>query len=226
MAKPKRVYLSYILDEKTPTYGNRNRFVCEKKSDISKGDVANDSSMTTTVHIGTHIDMPYHFFEEGQTIEDFDIDYFSSENVLFVELAPQNLIIKEELTEQLQSVDGKESYEFLIIKTGICHLRDSETFWKSNYGFNPSVASYLREVFPRIRIIGFDSISVSSFAHRMVGREAHRVFLDPSSPILILEDMDLRSLHAGSKIIKMDIVPLRIAQCDGLPCTVLAEIVS
>ena len=73
----KQFYLSYILDEKTPTYGNRNKFIQTKKSDISRGDVANDTAIETTVHIGTHIDMPYHFFEGGQTIEKFDIDFLN-----------------------------------------------------------------------------------------------------------------------------------------------------
>ena len=224
MALSKKRYLSYLLDEKTPTYGNRNRFLCEKKSDISKGDVANDSSIETTVHIGTHIDMPYHFFEEGQTVEAFDIDYFSSEHVLFIDMKPQNLIIKDELIHILEEVEEKARYEFLIVKTGICADRDKEVFWRSNYGFDPSIADYLRAHFPNIRIIGFDSISVSSFENRMLGREAHRSFLDPRSPILILEDMDLTALHADSRIIRMDIAPLRIARCDGLPCTVLAEV--
>jgi kynurenine formamidase len=225
MVSTDRRYLSYLLDENTPTYGNRNRFVCEKRSDISKGDVANDSTIITTVHIGTHIDMPYHFFEEGQTIESFGIDYFSSEQVLFIDLDPEGLIIKEELIAVLERIEKKSVYEFLIVKTGICHQRDQEVFWRSNYGFDPSVADYLRQTFPRIRIIGFDSISVSSFENRMLGREAHRSFLNPQAPILILEDMDLTSLTSRSEINRMEIVPLRIAQCDGLPCTVLAEIV-
>ena len=224
MNQIKRLYLSYILDENTPTYGNRNQFVCEKKSDISKGDVANDSSINTTVHIGTHIDMPYHFFENGQTIEQFDIDYFSSDKVLYLDFIPKNLIIKDDLIALLEKVDDKEEYEFIIIKTGICNKRDKEEFWKSNYGFDPSLAKYIRENFPQIRIIGLDSISVSSFENRMLGREAHRAFLDPENPLLILEDMDLTALNQISKIVKIDIVPLRIAKCDGLPCTVIAEV--
>jgi len=220
----KRKYLSYVLDQNTPSYGNRNIFECEKKSDMSKGDVANDSSISTTVHIGTHIDMPYHFFEEGQTIEDFGINYFSSDKVLFIDMIPENVIVKDDLIVLLDKVIAKLEYEFLIIKTGICNKRDEEVFWKSNYGFDPSIAFYIREDFPNIRIIGFDSVSVSSFANRMLGRESHRAFLDPSQPLLILEDMDLRSLDENSKINKMDIVPLRIAKCDGLPCTVLAEV--
>jgi len=224
MSQNKKLYLSYILDKDTPTYGNRNKFVCEKKSDISKGDVANDSSLNTTVHIGTHIDMPYHFFENGQTIEDFDINYFSSNHILFIDLTPQNIIIQHELIEVLENIENKLKYEFLIIKTGICERRETEEFWKSNYGFDPSVANYLREYFPNIRIIGFDSISVSSFENRMLGREAHRAFLDPQNPLLILEDMDLSTLSEQTTILQMDIVPLRISKCDGLPCTVLAEI--
>ena len=224
MSQTKRLYLSYVLDTNTPTYGNRNRFVCEKKSNISKGDVANDSSITTTVHIGTHIDMPYHFFEEGQTIEDFDIDYFSSDKVLFIDMVPENIIVKDDLVRPLDKVTDKNKYQFLIVKTGICHKRNEEVFWKSNFGFDPSLASYIRENFPNIRIIGFDSVSVSSFENRMLGRESHRAFLDPQKPLLILEDMDLRDLNKASQIITMDIVPLRIAKCDGLPCTVLAKV--
>ena len=34
----KVIFLSHILDENTPSYGNRNKFLIEKKSDIQKGD--------------------------------------------------------------------------------------------------------------------------------------------------------------------------------------------
>ncbi|MEA2019607.1 MAG: cyclase family protein [Campylobacterota bacterium] len=222
--KTKYLYLSYILDENTPTYGNRNKFKQIKKSDISNGDVANDTSIDTTVHIGTHIDMPYHFFEDGQTIENFDADFFNFKNILFVEISPESLIIKNEVIEQLDIIKDKNKYEILIIKTGICNKRNTKEFWESNYGFDPSLAEYLRESFPNIRVLGFDSISVSSFAHRMIGREAHKVFLNPSKPILLLEDMDLSQLDKDVDIKKLTIAPLRISKCDGLPCTVIAEI--
>ncbi len=224
MSQTKRIYLSHILDANTPTYGNRNQFVYEKKSDISKGDVANDSTINTTVHIGIHIDMPYHFFEEGQTIENFGIEYFSSEHILYIDFIPDDFIIKSDLINILDHITDKSIYEFLIIKTGICHRRDEDVFGLENFGFDPSIANYLRDNFPNIRIIGFDSISVSSFQNRMLGREAHRAFLDPEQPLLILEDMDLQELNKDSQIITMDIVPLRIAKCDGLPCTVLAKV--
>ena len=225
MNQSKLMYLSHVLDENTPTYGNRNKFVCEKKSDISKGDIANDSSINSTVHIGTHIDMPYHFFEDGQTIEDFDIDYFRFNNVLFIDMIPDDLIVKDDLITLLKKQANKDSYDILIVKTGICHKRNSKDFWQTNYGFDLSIAEYLRLNFPNIRVIGFDSISVSSFTNRMLGREFHKAFLNPKQPILLLEDMDLTNLNKDSKILKLEIAPLRIAKCDGLPCTIIAEVI-
>lgn len=225
MNQSKLMYLSHVLDENTPTYGNRNKFVCEKKSDISKGDIANDSSINSTVHIGTHIDMPYHFFEDGQTIEDFDIDYFRFNNVLFIDMTPKGVIVKDDLITLLKKQANKDSYDILIVKTGICHKRNSKDFWQTNYGFDLSIAEYLRLNFSNIRVIGFDSISVSSFTNRMLGRESHKAFLNPKQPILLLEDMDLTNLNKDSKIFKLEIAPLRIAKCDGLPCTIIAEVI-
>jgi arylformamidase len=223
--KNRLVYLSYILDSDTPTYGNRNRFECYQTSSISKGDIANDSTIKTTVHIGTHLDMPYHFYENGQTIENFDIDFFRFENVLFLDLKPNNIIIDLELKEKLLSTKEKEKIEAIIVKTGICHNRDEDIFWKENYGFDPSLADFIRKNFPNVRVFGFDSISVSSFSNRALGRSAHKAFLDPEKPILLLEDMDLTLLNSNSEIQKLEIAPLRIANCDGLPCTILAGVV-
>lgn len=227
------IFLSYVLEENTPTYGNRNKFTMEKRSDISKGDIANDSSINTTVHIGTHIDMPYHFYEDGQTIEDFSADFwiFSKKEILFIELRMENgeLIIKEELIDRLEQIKNNSkfsilNFQLLIVKTGICYIRDEERFWSENYGFHPDIYDYLTENFPNIRVFGFDSISVSSFAHRMLGREAHKRFLNPKNPILLLEDMDLRYTDENTNFGEVIISPLRIANCDGLPCTIIGKL--
>jgi len=221
----KKIYLSYVLDEYTPTYGNRNKFNLYKKSSILNGSIANDSFIETTVHIGTHIDMPYHFYENGQTIEDFDVEYFYFSNVLFLELNPNDLIVKDELISLLKKIDNKDSYDSIIVKTGICHKRKEEIFWKKNYGFHPEVAYYIRENFSKVRVFGFDSISVSSFVNRMIGREAHRAFLHPEKPILLIEDMNLLKINKDNKIKSMLIAPLRISKCDGIPCTIIGEVI-
>mgnify|MGYP003571689342 CR=1 FL=1 len=216
----KTIFLSYLLDGNTPTYGNRNKFITEKKSDISKGDVANDTSISTTTHIGTHIDMPYHFYEDGQTIEDFDADFWVFKKPLIVELEQDDLIINDKLIDKLKSIENI-GYDILLVKTGICYRREAEVFWRENYGFHPDIYDYLIENFSNIRVLGFDSISVSSFTNRILGREAHKRFLNPNNPILLLEDLDLKNIYENMDFEKIVVSPLRIAKCDGLPCTVI-----
>lgn len=222
--KNKLIYLSYILNQSAPSYGQRNKFELVKKSSISNGDIANDSFISTTVHMGTHIDMPYHFFENGQTIENFSADFFDFKCVLFLSLTPNGIILKDELLKLLEQVAEKEQYEIIIVKTGICHKRNMPEFSLGNYGFDPIIAEYIRNKFPNVRVFGFDSISVSSFLNRELGREAHKAFLQPSSPIILLEDMDLTMCSIETKIKHLTIAPLRISGSDGLPCTVIVEV--
>ena len=82
----------------------------------------------------------------------------------------------------------------------------------------------MREKFIDIRVIGFDSISISSWQNRELGKTAHQVFLNPDNPILILEDMDLREITKNTKLSEVTIMPLRISMCDGLPCSVFGVI--
>ena len=213
------IFLSYILNNTTPSYGNRNTFEQIKKSDISKGDIANDTNISTTVHIGTHIDMPYHFYEDGQTIEDYEVDFWIFKKPLIIELNQDELIINEKLIQKLNKIEDI-GHDILIVKTGICNIRDKEIFWKENYGFHSDIYYKLKDKFPAIRVMGFDSISVSSFQHRTIGRESHKTFLNPKDPILLLEDMDLKYIDKSTNIKEIIIAPLRISNCDGLPCTV------
>lgn len=217
------IFLSYPLNTLTPSYGNRNRFQIDKKSAITQGDVANDSTITTTVHIGTHLDMPYHFYENGQTISAYDANFFSFTKILFLEIFPENLIIKDELIRQLSLIID-DGYDLLLVKTGACVHRTEETYWSQNYGFHPDVYTILTQRFPSIRVFGFDTISVSSFQNRTIGREAHKRFLNPDYPILLLEDMDLRFINTSTVFTSIIVAPLRIEDCDGIPCTVIATI--
>lgn len=218
-----KIFLSYILDINTPSYGNRKKFQITKDNNIENGDLVNDSSIFTTVHMGTHIDMPYHFYKNGQTIESFDAEFWEFNKVLFIEYIFSELLIENELIDLLNSIQD-EGYELLIVKTGMCNIRNEDRYWESNYGFSPKISEYLKLKFPKIRVFGFDTISVTSFQHREVGKLAHKGFLDPVNPILLLEDMDLKELSINSKIQKIIIAPLRIANCDGLPCTVIGEV--
>ncbi|RYZ80474.1 MAG: hypothetical protein EOP04_25820 [Proteobacteria bacterium] len=70
--------------------------------------------------------------------------------------------------------------------------------------------------------IGLDSISLTGFQNREVGRAAHKEFLAGPNPILIIEDMNLEALQ-GKTPSSVIVLPLRILSGDGAPCTAIAK---
>ena len=221
---PRYVYLSYVVDECTPTYGNKHKFRVRRITAIEKGAPANNSVIYTTLHIGTHLDLPCHFYSEGQCITDYPAEFFIFKRILLLEVKPRCIVIKEELIDRLENVNNKNEYEMILVKTGSCYERDHEDYWKKNYGFHPEVAYYIRKRFTKVRVFGFDTISVSSLMDRATGREAHRAFLLPDAPILLLEDMDLTSVSSSTRFESILVAPFRVSQGDGLPACVIAKI--
>ena len=64
--------LSYIMDEKTPAYGGKdNLFKLSPLSNIKYGDTSNNTIFEFPGHLGTHIDFPKHFHNNGQVLIDY-----------------------------------------------------------------------------------------------------------------------------------------------------------
>ena len=211
--------LSHKLNAATPSYGGRELFVMTRITDIKAGDSATNSRIETGVHVGTHVDLPAHFHVSGQTISSFPADFWFFSNPLVLMVEPQNAVIRDELMDLLYQLDADDN-DLLLVKTGMGGLRETEAYWRENIGFHPDVCDVVRTRLPQVRLFGFDSISVSSFTDRITGREAHRRFLDPCAPILLLEDMDLSAVNETTKFKQVIVAPLFIESSEALPCTV------
>ena len=60
------IRLSHIITNNAPSYGDRDKFRSIINSSITNGSSANTSKWNfTNNHIGTHIDVPRHFCDEG-----------------------------------------------------------------------------------------------------------------------------------------------------------------
>lgn len=215
-------YLSHILDNSTPTYGNEYNIAISLEYDMKNGSIANESHISTTTHIGTHIDLPFHFHKEGQTIEKYEASFWIFNRPALINIDSKNEIIKDELINKIEQLSLDKNIDLLLIRTGIEEYRGTKKFWAENPGFSSEVYHYLIQKFPKLRAFGFDSISLTSYKHPLVGREAHQAFLNPEHPLLIIEDMHLNTLSEDEKISQVIIAPIRIAQCDGMPCTIIA----
>ena len=220
----KWIYLSYPLNCKTPAYGGEDSLKIQGKKRMEKGDSCNTQYWSLSNHLGTHIDFPRHFFCDGKTSSDYPPEFWIFFSPFIIDISPvePGLIIQPE-DVPLNGVP--ENMDMLIIKTGFSLLRDKDIYYKKNPGFAPGFAVFLRDHFPHLRVFGFDSISLSSFAHREIGHEAHRAFLDHSHPILLLEDMDLSVIDNSFKLKQIIVSPLLVENADGAPCTIFADVV-
>jgi arylformamidase len=211
-------YLSYFLDDKTPIYGGDSGIDIIKLNDISKGDTANTKRISFHNHSGTHIDFPNHFLENGKFSSDYAADFWIFNNPYVIQItAHEDEIVL--LDKSLIKTIPKQT-DFLILNTGFYKYRGSEKFWNNNPGISPDLAKLLKIQCPNLRVLGMDTISLTSYQNRILGRESHRKFLGEND-ILLVEDMNLKNLT--SHPVKLMCFPILIKEVDGCPVTIIAE---
>ena len=218
------LWLSYAISKNTPLYGGGKGLYSSRDNSLEAGDSCNTATWRFPNHLGTHVDAPRHFYDSGRTLDAIEPAFWVFSKIQLLEISPQagsNLVGTDQVLSRLSGEP-----ELLLLKTGFCYRRQQREYWENNPGLEPGLAPALRERFPTLRAVGIDSISISSWQNRPLGREAHRAFLNPAQgrPLVLIEDMDLRRVKAGSHISKIIVLPLLVKDADGAPCTVLAEI--
>ena len=220
------IYLSHILDENTPLYNDTGNIDIKRSKCISAGDSCNTSDLSLPVHSGTHLDAPYHFDDNGKTIDEYPPDFWVCSRPFVIDFPFKigKLLTYESLSEQLKKVTS--NCDILLIKTGAENQRgdSSRDYSKKGIGFDLELAEWIRENL-NIKIIGFDFISLSSPLEREIGRKAHKALLcsHPSKkdPVLILEDLSLKNLKTCPN--EVLVVPFIFTKSDGAMTTVLAK---
>ena len=212
-------YLSNILKDINPAYGGEGQVSLRRLKSIAAGDSANTYELTFANHLGTHIDAPNHFFEDGKKIADYPAGswIFRNPGVVKVGLKPSEILKCGKWIERI----GPKA-DILIIRSGWSEMRQDKRYGTQNPGIDPQVAIALRKRYPGLRAVGIDWVSVSPFTDRALGRETHKAFLDPNgenNPVAIIEDMDLSSGLEGLR--EVFVAPLRVEDIDSAPCTVI-----
>ena len=217
--KTKYICLSYFLDNQTPLYGGSKGINIEQERSISKGDTANTKKIIFNNHSGTHIDFPNHFIQNGFTSEYYDANFWVFSNpYVFNKFVEPNQIITFS-RDEIESIPIET--DFLIYKTGFGKYRGEDIYWDRNPGFAPEVADMLRNKLKKLRVLGMDIISLTSFNNRTLGRAAHKAFLGGDCPILLVEDMNLGELNFQPKSIYC--LPTLIKGVDGAPVNIIAS---
>lgn len=212
------VWLSHPLSENTPAYGGGPGFEYEPLTRIDRGDTANTMRMKLPNHLGTHVDLPFHFFNQGPDLDTFQAEQWVFRRPVLVDVdVPSGEIVGP---EHVGPVPSKA--DLLLIRSGHGQTRGTDAYWQQGPGLGAELGRWLRRERPSVRAVGMDLISVTSPLRQTEGRQAHRAFLDPGalgSPILLIEDMALEGCLRDLRAVI--VAPLRLAGADGAPVTVL-----
>lgn len=219
----KWIYLSHFLSETTPAYGNGESFKSVQRRSMERNDSCNAGLWTMSNHLGTHIDCPRHFSKGGKTLSEYDADFWVFVSAGIVDISPIEPEQQIDLTVLPVEIIPADA-DLLILKTGFGKMRGDPVYWNANPSFSPDLADALRGHCPNLRVMGFDTISLSSWTDRDLGKEAHWAFLDTPRSILLLEDMDLTHIEKDTNINQVIIGPLPVKNADASPCMVICEV--
>ena len=222
--KSRYVCLSHTLKNTMPCYnGNRNINITNAQS-LKNGDTVNSITMTLENHVGTHMDFPKHFYEDGMSLDDYEPEHFIFEKVRVIDIPlDSGIVISAEMVANASGCCTDNICDFLIVRTGYGLYYNQSSYWNDNPGLSLDAAEYIKRSFTNLKAIGVDFISINAYKNKAEGRKAHMKLLEKPS-VVIIEDMKLLGLEAGTRQIKRIIAaPLQVSQADGVPCTIYAE---
>lgn len=223
MKKNNLIFLSHSYTAGTPSYGNRDMIKITTNSSISFGETTNTSCwIFTNNHIGTHIDVPFHCSNNGKRVIDIPVNDWLFQNVALIDVPCEEakLINEADITKFHIASD----IDMLLIRTNYEKYRGTDKYWNDNPGLSPETAHYLRIKIPKLRCVGIDFISLTSWKYREIGRESHKKFLAPEgnrSPIMVIEDMSLKNVTKN--INWLIVAPIIVEDGNGAPVTVIAN---
>ncbi|WP_243387315.1 arylformamidase [Bacillus kexueae] len=161
----------------------------------------NIGKITTSVHTGTHVDAPFHFNDNGETIEQLDIQPFIG-TALLVDVSAY-----DHITVNVFSDCDFSKANQLLLRT--VRKQNQDQFPVKIPTISPDIAPFLRE--KGIRLLGVDVPSVDPLDSKDM--ESHHTLYQHG--IAILENVVLHHLTTG--LYDLIALPLKIKGADGSP---------
>lgn len=205
------VDLSFDIYDKAPTFG------ADPKTSIVPTLTLADLSYNMTMiqisaHLGTHLDAPYHFFDDGRTVDKLDVRRgIGPAWVLdFSHKKPKELITIDDL-QQFGAKIAPGSR--LIFRTGWDKVFPDDRYFAEQPMIDVAACKWLAD--KAVACIALDTPTVN---YDYI--PSHRILLRPAE-VLIVEGLCHLDQLRGEQVILLA-VPLRLRGRDGSPCRAMA----
>jgi len=191
--------------------------ICVEASDTLAGSGYNGTRISLSTHQGTHLDAPYHFFDDGKPVDRIPLDRFYGPASL-VDLAPGGALAPG--TPITLDMLRPQEAEFqpgakVLYRTGWDRTYNTTEFFDGYPTLTVEAARWIAE--RRIGLLGMDTGTPSVDA-----RECHEALLGEGVEIVIVESLaNLDRLPERFTFIGF---PLRITGRDGSPIRAIAVV--
>jgi len=156
---------------------------------IQNGDVCNLTAFKMCAHNGTHVDAPFHFYADGKTIDQVDLDRF----IGWAYVAEhEGDISADDAKNILKAANGCE--RILVKGKAVVTKEAAQVFAQAG-----------------IKLFGNESQTVGPID---APKEVHLIML--GAEIVLLEGIRLEKVPAGKYF--LNAIPLNLGGADGSPC--------
>lgn len=176
-----------------------------RTSKMEEGDTANVTRLDCDVHVGTHVDAPWHFLEHGLTVEEIPLTALIGE-VVVAHLPDVGSIT----ASNLSNLSLPKHITRLLLRTRNSELWErGETTFKEDYvALTADAAQWV--VDHNIQLIGIDYLSVQRYRDSPM---THKILLKNS--VVVVEGLILAQVQPG--IYELICLPLLLTGTEGAP---------
>ncbi len=199
--------ISLTLNPQLPTWPGDPKIELQRISKMEDGEDANVTHLSATVHIGTHVDAPYHFLGGStSTVERLDLRILTGPaRVVHLPNVGADITVAD-----LQAANIPVGTTRLLLKT-----RNSDWWATGENTFQDDFAAPDAEaaewlVAQGIQLVGVDYLSVAPYRDPV---PTHRILL--AAGIIPVEGLDLSAVQPG--VYTLYCLPLKIQGSDGAP---------
>jgi arylformamidase len=198
--------ISLTIAPNLPTWPGDPRLKLERFESMDKGAHVNVTTISSTVHLGTHVDAPHHFLNNDRTVEQLPLDVLTGP--CYVAQLPDG--IEAITSEVLDRTEITSDMKRVLFGTSNSHYwaKGESKFQTDFVAITEDGAEWLVE--RGIQLVGIDYLSIAPYGESI---PTHTVLL--KAGVVIVEGLNLSNIMRG--FYDLYCLPLKIAGSDGAP---------
>jgi len=187
--------ISLTISPDLPTWPGDPGLELEQFESMDAGAHANVTRISSSVHLGTHVDAPHHFLNDGRTVEDLPLEVLTGPCYVVqlpdgIEAITSEVLDRTEITSEMKRV--------------LFGTRNSHLWAKGESKFQTDLVER------GVQLVGVDYLSVAPYGDSV---PTHTILL--KAGVVVVEGLNLSKVMRG--FYDLYCLPLKLAGSDGAP---------